>query len=85
LRSQLAQEGTQTQTLSRKAETAASERDVLQGSLDLFKQEHQALQTQLASREKEVSALRQVTTQAQQRIDAVLERLPGAPQFEEKQ
>jgi hypothetical protein len=51
----------------------------------LFKQEHQALQTQLASREKEVSALRQVTTQAQQRIDAVLERLPGAPQVEEKQ
>lgn len=85
LRAQLAQEGTQVQTLSRKAETAASERDVLQGSLDLFKQEQHALQAQLSLREKEVSALRDVTHQARQRIDAVLERLPGAAPVEEQQ
>jgi hypothetical protein len=42
------------------------------------------LQTQLATREKEVSALRDVTAQARQRIDAVLERLPGATQTEEQ-
>lgn len=84
-RAQLAQEGTQAQVLSRQAQTAASERDVLQGSLDLFKQEHQTLQTQLAARDKEVTALRGVTAQARQRIDAVLERLPGATQAEEPQ
>jgi hypothetical protein len=85
LRAQLTQEGTQTQALSRKAAVALSERDVLQGSLDLFKQEQHALQSQLATREKEVSALRGVAVQAQQRIDAVLERLPGATQLEEPQ
>jgi chromosome segregation ATPase len=84
-RAQLALEGTQAQVLSRKAQTASSERDVLQGSLDLFRQEHQTLQTQLAARDKEVTALRDVTAQARQRIDAVLERLPGATQTEEKQ
>lgn len=84
LRAQLALEGTQAQALSRKAQTALSERDVLQGSLDLFKQEHHALQTQLATQEKEVSALREVTAQASRRIDAVLERLPGALQAEEQ-
>lgn len=85
LRAQLAQEGTQTQALSRKAEVALSERDVLQGSLDLFKQEQHALQSQLATREKEVSALRGAAAHAQQRIDAVLERLPGVTQVEEPQ
>jgi chromosome segregation ATPase len=84
-RAQLAQEGTQAQVLSRQAKTAASERDVLQGSLELFKQEHQTLQTQLAARDKEVSALRDVSAQARQRIEAVLERLPGATQTEGQQ
>ncbi|MDO9025527.1 hypothetical protein, partial [Zwartia sp.] len=84
LRATLDQQGSQTKALSRQAETAASERAVLQGSLDLFKQEHNALQAQLASKDKEVLALRDVTTQACQRIDAVLERLPGAAPAEEK-
>jgi len=84
-RAQLAQEGTQAQVLGRQAQTAASERDVLQGSLDLFRQEHQTLQAQVAARDKEVSALRDVTAQARQRIDAVLERLPGATQTEGQQ
>ena len=84
LRAQLDQQGNQTQVLSRRAETAASERDAIQGSLDLFKQEHNVLQAQLASRDKEVLALRDVTAQACQRIDAVLERLPGAAPVEEK-
>lgn len=84
LRAKLDQQGTQTQVLSRRAETASSERDAIQGSLDLFKQEHNVLQAQLASRDKEVLALRDVTTQACQRIDAVLERLPGAAPAEEK-
>jgi hypothetical protein len=52
---------------------------VLQGSLDLFKQEHTSLQAQLQSRDNEVTALRAATIQAKERIDAVLERLPGAP------
>lgn len=84
LRAKLDQQGNQTQVLSRRAETAASERDAIQGSLDLFKQEHNVLQAQLASRDKEVLALRDVTAQACQRIDAVLERLPGAAPVEEK-
>jgi chromosome segregation ATPase len=82
---QLAHEGTQAQALSRQAQTAFSERDVLQGSLDFFRQEHQTLQAQLAARDKEVTALRDVAAQARQRIDAVLERLPGATQTEEQQ
>ena len=84
LRASLDQQGSQAQDLSQRAQAAASERDAIQGSLDLFKQEHNALQAELASREKEVVALRSVTSQACQRIDAVLERLPGAAPIEEK-
>jgi len=36
------------------------------------------LQAQLQSRDHEVTALRAATIQAKARIDAVLERLPGA-------
>ncbi|MCX7221902.1 MAG: hypothetical protein NTW89_03155 [Burkholderiales bacterium] len=42
-----------------------------------------ALQAQLQSRDQEVNALREATVQARQRIEAVLERLPGASQPEE--
>jgi hypothetical protein len=49
----------------------------------LFKQEHTSLQAQLQSRDLEVNTLREATVQARQRIEAVLERLPGGSQSEE--
>jgi len=39
----------------------------------------------LQSREHEVTTLREVTAQARERIEAVLERLPGAPPAQEAQ
>ena len=63
---------------------SASKHSELQGSLDLFKQEHSSMQTQLQNREQEVKALREVSLQAKARIDAVLMRLPGSATSEEK-
>lgn len=50
----------------------------LQGTLDLFVVEKEAIQADLLSREKEVARLRTLTREAQARIEGVLERLPGA-------
>lgn len=88
LATKLAQEGQQTQILSAQVRSYESEMqalrshnsaqsEALQGSLDLFKQEKISLQAQLQSRDHDVIALRAATIQAKERIDAVLERLPG--------
>ena len=63
---------------------SASKHNELQGTLDLFKQEHLTMQTQLEKSESEVKALRAVSLQAKERIDAVLMRLPGSTPAEEK-
>ncbi len=89
LAQQLAREALQAKILQNKVQTYESEIEglrsqssarhaVLHGSLDLFKQEHSTLQAQLEARDHEVTALRAATIQAKERIDAVLERLPGA-------
>lgn len=89
LATKLAQEGQQAKVLSSKVHTYEAEMETLrsqnsaksealQGTLDLFKQEQINLQAQLQSRDHEVTALRAATIQAKERIDAVLERLPGA-------
>ncbi len=57
---------------------AEQEKSALQGTLDLFKQEHETIQSDLKAKAHEVKQLRQVNEQAKQRIDGVLERLPGA-------
>ena len=49
-----------------------------QGTLDLFKEEHAALQTQAKTYNTQLSRLREVNQSAQQRINRVLEQLPGA-------
>ena len=56
---------------------------VLQASLDALKEENRVLEAQLAERAHEVTALRAATIQAKERIDAVLERLPGAQPLEQ--
>lgn len=61
---------------------AEREKTTLQGTLDLFRQEHETTQTNLKAREHEVKRLREVNEQAKQRIEGVLERLPGATQQE---
>lgn len=61
---------------------AEREKMTLQGTLDLFRQEHETTQSSLKAREQEVQRLREVNAQAKQRIDGVLERLPGATQQE---
>lgn len=61
---------------------AEREKMTLQGTLDLFRQEHETTQSSLKAREHEVERLREVNAQAKQRIDGVLERLPGATQQE---
>jgi predicted nucleic acid-binding Zn-ribbon protein len=89
LRAKLDGQGETTRVLSGKLSSYESEIEglraqsqakqvALQGSLDLFKQEHATLQAQLQSRDKEVTRLRAVTESAKERIEAVLERLPGA-------
>ncbi|AWB34292.1 hypothetical protein [Orrella marina] len=50
----------------------------LQGTLDLFVAEKDAIKADLKSREQDVVRLKAVTREAQARIDGVLERLPGA-------
>lgn len=50
----------------------------LQGTLDLFVAEKDAIKADLKSREQEVMKLKAVTREAQARIEGVLERLPGA-------
>ena len=50
----------------------------LQGTLDLFRQENESMQSSLKTRNDEVARLREVNEQARQRIDGVLEKLPGA-------
>ena len=55
----------------------------LQASLDALRQENRVLEVQLAERAHEVTALRAATIQAKERIDAVLERLPGAQPLEQ--
>ncbi len=57
---------------------AQQDQAALQGTLDLFKQENETMQTSLKRREDEVRRLREVNQQARQRVDGVLERLPGA-------
>lgn len=61
---------------------AEQEKSALQGSLDLFRQENETMQSNLATRDTEVKRLREVNAQARQRIEGVLERLPGAVQQE---
>ncbi len=56
---------------------AQQEQQALQGTLDLFKQENESMQSSLKTREDEVRRLREVNQQARQRIDVVLEKLPG--------
>jgi uncharacterized coiled-coil protein SlyX len=60
--------------------TAKAQADQLhfQGTLDLFKEEHSALQTQAKTYNTQLSRLREVNQSAQQRINRVLEQLPGA-------
>jgi len=57
---------------------AAQEQAALQGTLDLFRQENESMQSSLKTREDEVRRLREVNELARQRIDGVLEKLPGA-------
>ena len=57
---------------------AQQDQAALQGTLDLFKQENETMHTSLKNREDEVRRLREVNQQARQRVDGVLERLPGA-------
>lgn len=57
---------------------AAQEQAALQGTLDLFRQENESMQSSLKTREDEVRRLREVNEQARHRIDGVLEKLPGA-------
>jgi len=57
---------------------ASDEKATLQGTLDLFRQEKDAIQSALKTREGEVKQLREINEQAQRRIEGVLERLPGA-------
>lgn len=63
---------------------SVSKQHELQGTLDLFRQEHSSMQTQLQKSEQEVRVLREVSLQAKARIDAVLMRLPGSAPTEEK-
>jgi len=68
-------------TLSRADDIAAkAQADHLQsqGTLDLFKQEHATLQSQSKTYSIELDRLREVNQTAQQRINRVLEQLPGA-------
>lgn len=70
-----------TASLSKAEHTAAktqADHLALQGTLDLFKQEHTALQTQAKTYSTELGRLREVNQTAQQRINRVLEQLPGA-------
>jgi chromosome segregation ATPase len=60
------------------AQQALSEQQQLQGTLDLFKQEHVTLQKQASSTSEQLGRLREVNHAAQQRINRVLEQLPGA-------
>lgn len=70
-------------TLADQAQKKASEdRTALQGTLDLFRQENETMQTTLKSRDDEVRRLREVNQKARQRIDTVLEKLPGAASAE---
>jgi chromosome segregation ATPase len=89
LRTKLDGQGETTRVLSGKVSSYESEIEglraqsqakqvALQGSLELFKQEHATFQAQLQSRDKEVTRLRALTASAKERIEAVLERLPGA-------
>lgn len=57
---------------------ARVEQTQLQGTLDLFQQEHNALQVQAQSQVSELGRLRAINQTAQQRIEKVLEQLPGA-------
>jgi predicted nucleic acid-binding Zn-ribbon protein len=57
---------------------ATDEKATLQGTLDLFRQENEAIQSALKTREGEVKHLRDINEQAKRRIEGVLERLPGA-------
>lgn len=56
---------------------AQQDQSALQGTLDLFRNENEAMQNSLKTREQEVLKLREVTQQAKLRIDGVLERMPG--------
>jgi chromosome segregation protein len=57
---------------------AVDEKAALQGTLDLFRQEKDAIQSALKTREGEVKHLREINEQAKRRIEGVLERLPGS-------
>jgi chromosome segregation ATPase len=57
---------------------ALEDRAALQGTLDLFRQENESMQSSLKSREDEVRRLKEVNQKARERIDGVLEKLPGA-------
>lgn len=61
---------------------ATEDRAALQGTLDLFRQENETMQTSLKSRDDEVRRLREINQKARQRIDTVLEKLPGAASTE---
>jgi uncharacterized coiled-coil protein SlyX len=66
---------TQVDSIAAKAHADQSQ---LQGTLDLFKQEHAALQTQAKTHHTQLNLLREANQTAQQRINRVLEQLPGA-------
>lgn len=61
---------------------AKAEQAQLQGTLDLFRQEHQSLQIQAQASASEVGRLKHINQSAQQRIEKVLEQLPGSPTSE---
>jgi len=63
---------------------ASDEKATLQGTLDLFRREKDAIQSALKTREGEVMQLRDINEQAKRRIEGVLERLPGAISQESK-
>lgn len=65
----------QTENITNKAQ---AEHHLLQGTLDLFKQEHASLQKQAQINSTELGRLKEVNLTAQQRIHRVLEQLPGA-------
>jgi len=59
---------------------ADSIRASLQGEVDRCKAEHEVLRQQLAASQADSSRLKAVTHQAQEQINTILMRLPGAPQ-----
>ncbi|MFW8566637.1 hypothetical protein [Orrella sp. 11846] len=76
---QLRQKATVAQVQASQEMLAAKEEVTrIQGTLDIFVAEKSALTSDLQNKTQEVQRLREVASQAQTRINHVLERLPGA-------